>query len=72
VAEQLGNADGYAAVSALVKALDDPDPAVVLKALDSLQFVGDETVGPILKAKCGNHPDPKVREACAEAADFVE
>lgn len=72
VAEQLGNADGYAAVAALVNALSDPDPAVVMKALDSLQFVGDETLAPILKSKCMNHPDPKVREACAEAAEFVE
>lgn len=72
VAEQLGNADGYAAVAALVNALSDPDPTVVMKALDSLQFVGDETLAPILKSKCMNHPDPKVREACAEAAEFVE
>ncbi len=72
VAEQLGNADGYAAVSALVNSLGDSDPAVVLKALDSLQFVGDETLSPILKSKCMGHPDSKVREACAEAADFVE
>jgi hypothetical protein len=72
VAEQLGNADGYAAVSALVSALDDSDPTVVLQALDSLQFIGDDTLAPILKAKCGGHAEPKVREACAEAAEFVE
>jgi len=72
VAEQLGNADGYAAIGALVNALDDPDPTVVLQSLDSLQFIGDETLAPILKQKCGNHADPKVREACSEAAEFVE
>jgi HEAT repeat protein len=72
VAEQLGNADGYAAIDALFGALDDPDPTVVLKILDSLQFVCDETCAPVLRSKCLNHPDAKVREACAEAAEFVE
>jgi HEAT repeat protein len=39
-------ADDPAAVAALVVGLNDPDPAVVVEVLDSLEFAGDETVVP--------------------------
>ena len=66
----LENAETFAAVRALVDALDDPDPEVVLEVIDSLEFAGDESnvddLAPLLL-----HPDPRVREAAAEAIEFL-
>ena len=66
----LENAETFAAVRALVDALDDPDPEVVLEVIDSLEFAGDESnvddLAPLLL-----HPDPRVREAAVEAIEFL-
>ncbi len=66
----LENAETFAAVRALVDALDDPDPEVVLEVIDSLEFAGDESnvddLAPLLL-----HPDPRVREMAAEAIEFL-
>ena len=66
----LENAETFAAVRALVDALDDPDPEVVLEVIDSLEFAGDESnvddLAPLLL-----HPDPRVRETAAEAIEFL-
>jgi hypothetical protein len=66
----LENAETFAAVRALVDALNDPDPEVVLEVIDSLEFAGDESnvddLAPLLL-----HPDPRVREMAAEAIEFL-
>jgi hypothetical protein len=66
----LGSAERYGAMEALVWALDDPDPEVVLEVIDSLEFAGDASnvwhLEPLL-----THPDPRVRDAAADAIDFL-
>ena len=54
----------------LLSALGDPDPAVVLAAIDALEFAGDESIAPRLE-KLGAHPNPAVRVAAVEAAEFL-
>ncbi|MBM4383965.1 MAG: HEAT repeat domain-containing protein [Deltaproteobacteria bacterium] len=62
----LEESEDFAAVQALVSALDDPEPEVVIEVLDSLEFAGDEStviyVQPLL-----SHPDPRVRQAAGNA-----
>ncbi len=66
----LGSAERYEAMEALVWALDDPDPEVVLEVIDSLEFAGDASnvwhLEPLLA-----HPDSRVRDAAADAIDFL-
>jgi hypothetical protein len=69
-AETLGAADA-GAVQPLIQALADPDPRVVIAALDALEFVGDEStiphLSPLLK-----HKDVAVRERTVEAIEFLQ
>jgi HEAT repeat protein len=60
-----------AGTSALVAALDDPDPQVVLAALDSLQWIDDPSVLPDVQ-KVLDHSDPEVREAAAETVSWLD
>lgn len=71
-AEQAGEANGFIACAGLIDALADPEPAVVLRTLDSLEFACDETVAPIVRARCGQSENQAVRERCAEAIEFLE
>jgi hypothetical protein len=70
-AEQLVFADSERALHALVDALRDPDPRVVLNAVESLEMAADEAVIPDLEA-IRDHPDAAVRQAVAEAIEFLE
>jgi hypothetical protein len=65
------NGEGYAAVKALVDALDDPDTEVLIEVIDSLAFAGDETNVADLERFLA-HEDPRVREEAAEAIEFLE
>ncbi len=69
-AEALLDAD-VGAVQPLLAALDDPDPSVVLAALEALEFVGDAStiphVAPLLK-----HKDVEVRERTVQAIEFLQ
>jgi hypothetical protein len=69
-AETLGAADA-GAVQPLLQALQDPDPRVVIAALDALEFVGDAStiphLSPLLK-----HRDVDVRERTVEAIEFLQ
>jgi HEAT repeat protein len=59
------------AVQPLLQALGDPEPQVVLAALEALEFVGDAStipkIAPLLK-----HPSTEVRERTVEAIKFLE
>lgn len=71
VAEQLVFAESERAIHALVDALRDPDPRVILNAVESLEMAADEAVIPDLEA-IRDHPDAAVRQAVAEAIEFLE
>ncbi|MBM4335460.1 MAG: HEAT repeat domain-containing protein [Deltaproteobacteria bacterium] len=71
-AEQGGEADGFLACAGLLDALGDREPAVVLRALASLEFTCDETVLPIVQKHCDPATDPAVQARCAEAIDFLQ
>ena len=60
------------ACQGLIDALGDREPAVVLQALDSLEFTCDETVAPLVRQRCAQQADPAVKERCAEAIDFMQ
>jgi hypothetical protein len=71
-AENLGYiAEDPKAVGALLRALHDPEPEVVITALDALEFAGDHTVIPELGFLL-EHPDPDVRDATADAIWWLE
>lgn len=69
-AESLWGAD-VGAVRPLLGALDDPDPRVVLAALESLEILGDESIVPEI-SRLDRHPDPAVRARAQEAIGFLE
>jgi hypothetical protein len=58
----LGGSDGYVAVGALLGASHDPDPRVVVSALEALEFIGDATLIPTLTPLL-QHRDDQVRAA---------
>lgn len=62
----LEDSEDFAAVQALVGALDDPDPEVITEAIDSLEFAGDASVVPYLQPLLA-HADARVRNAAANA-----
>jgi len=70
--EQVGEAEGYMACAALLDALKDREPAVVLQALESLEFTCDSTVLPIVEQRCVEATDPLVQQRCAAAVDFLQ
>ena len=71
-AESLGHSlEDPAAVAGLLRALGDPDPEVVVAALESIEFVGDHTIIPELQFLL-EHPDAEVREATLDAIDWLE
>ncbi len=67
----LGDEDSIVSVNPLLDALRDPEPEVVIEALDALEYVGDETLIPEL-AFLLEHPSPEVRERALEAIDWLE
>ncbi len=69
-AESLGSAD-VGAVRPLLSALTDPEPSVVVSALDSLEMLADASILPEL-APALEHPDASVRERAKEVIEFLE
>ena len=67
----LENSDRIAAVNALIEALNDPSPAVVVEVIDALEFAGDASIVPQLRPLLEHH-DPRVRDIAAEAIAFLE
>jgi len=70
-ASQLSDSDSAGSINSLLAALDDPSSSVIIETLDSLVFVGDETIIPAIQPLL-RHPDAEVREAAADAVDFLE
>jgi hypothetical protein len=70
-AGQLEDSDTHAAVTALVNALQDEDRQVVLESIDALEFAGDESIIPSLVPLLDSR-DQEIREAAAEAIEFLE
>jgi hypothetical protein len=67
----LEDSEEFAAVQALVGALDDPNAEVVVEVIDSLEFAGDASVVPSLKPLL-THSDARVRKAAADAIRLLE
>ena len=70
-AENLGDSDSPGAIDALLLAMSDPAPVVVIAALDAIEFLGDETTIPKIVFLL-DHEDPEVRERTVEGIDFLE
>lgn len=71
-AQALGALDPTrAGTSALVAALNDRDPQVVMAALDSLQWLDDPSTLPDVKALL-DHPNAEVRATAAETVNWLE
>ena len=70
-ANQLSDSDSAGSTNSLLAALDDPSSEVVIEALESLQFVGDESLIPAIQPML-THPDAQVREIAADTIDFLE
>ncbi len=69
-AQRFEFAETLAAVDALLEALHDPHKAVVLAAIDALEFSDDTTIAEDL-TRMRPHPDPQIDEALEEAIDFL-
>jgi HEAT repeat protein len=69
-ARQLAYAESPEATSGLVSALEDPAPEVVIEAIGALELIDDSSVIGSLE-KLAQHRDPGVREAAAEAIDYL-
>jgi hypothetical protein len=70
-ADQLGSIGTPGAVNALLRSLADPEPDVVIAALEALRFAGDESIVPDLQS-LRQHPSPEVRAAVEQTIDFLQ
>jgi hypothetical protein len=71
-AEALSFADDKPeAVDALFLALRDPEPDVVIAALDAIEYIGDSSIIPEL-VFLFSHPSREVRERTVEAIEWLE
>jgi hypothetical protein len=71
-AETLGQSlEDPNALGALLRALTDPEPEVVITALDGIGFIGDHTVIPELEF-LRDDPNPEVRDATIDAIYWLE
>ena len=69
--EQLAGVELHAAVDALIRALDDPDPHIVVLAIEAIENDGDESLVPEIEPLL-DHRDSMVRDAAWEAIDALE
>ena len=69
--ETLEESDDPLAVAALVKGLQDEDPAVILQCIESLDLLGDETTVQHLEPLL-THYDPNVNAAAAEVIESLQ
>jgi hypothetical protein len=71
-AETLGQAlEDPNALAALLRALTDSEPEVVITALDGIGFIGDHTVIPEIQFLLED-PNPEVVDATVDAIDWLE
>lgn len=69
-AEQLGKMKSEGTLPALIEALDDPEPAVVVAAIWALELAGDPKAIPALE-KLESHEDPEVRSAAQQVIEAL-
>ncbi len=69
--QQLGDSGSHWAVRGLIDALGDAEPEVVLRAIEALEFEGDESVVPNLEPLL-DHRDLAIREATRDALESLE
>jgi hypothetical protein len=70
--EELKGEQSWAALNAIVVALGDPDPQVVLRTIEAISYLSDDSLVPRLKPLL-KHPDPDVRKAVVETiAELTE
>jgi len=70
-ASRLSDSDSAGSINSLLAALNDPSTEVIIETLESLLFVGDETIIPAIEPLL-DHPDEEVREAADDTIDFLE
>ena len=70
IVERLGDEESPAAIAAVTGALQDPDPEVVLQAIEVLEFDAEGWLIPELERLLA-HPDPEVREAAEDAILYL-
>ena len=74
-AEELGDGEGFDTAPALMLALDDGEPAVVVASIEALEDLFDDHPDPEIRARVATlreHPDEDVREAVASFEEWVE
>jgi len=69
--ERLSNTESYISIETAILALNDDSVEVVLQALDTIEFIGDESVIRYVE-KLLYHPTAEVRDAAREAIDFMD
>ena len=69
-ATQLATISSKETLPALIEALDDPDPAVVVAAIRALELNGDPNAIPELK-KLLSHEDDEVRSASQQVIEAL-
>ncbi len=69
--ERLSNTESYIAIETTVSALNDDSVEVVLQALDTIEFIGDESVIRYIE-KLLYHPTAEIRDAAREAIEFLD
>jgi HEAT repeat protein len=68
--DRLGEEESTSTLKALTIALRDPDPEVVLLAIDVLEFEAGAWLIPELERLLSD-PNPEVAEAARDAIDFL-
>jgi hypothetical protein len=71
IVDRLGEEITATTLAALVNALRDRDPEVVLQAIDVLEFEAEDWLIPELEPLLA-HSDPEVREAAQDAIEYLE
>jgi hypothetical protein len=71
-AQQLGGSEGYASTHALIKAVEDDDPAVAAAAVEALVDKGDPSVCGALRAALKRDLDEDVERAVNRAIGNLE
>ncbi|MBW2543784.1 MAG: HEAT repeat domain-containing protein [Deltaproteobacteria bacterium] len=71
IVERLGEEESPAATAAVTAALQDRDPEVVLRAIETLEFDAGDWLIPELERLLA-HPDPEVRETAEDAILYLK
>jgi hypothetical protein len=71
IVDRLGEEISLATVAALIAAFQDPDPEVVLRAIEALEFDAEPELIPELETLLG-HRDPEVSEAAQDLIDDLK